>query len=47
MATSQALWMTIHGVTSLLITKELEFPWSDKNLLIDIAIAGAVKGLLR
>jgi AcrR family transcriptional regulator len=47
MAVSQALWMTIHGITSLLITKEREFPWSDKNRLIDIAIDGAVKGLLR
>ncbi|MGA2115214.1 MAG: TetR/AcrR family transcriptional regulator [Bryobacteraceae bacterium] len=47
MAASQALWMTVHGVTSLLITKEHEFPWSDKNRLIDIAIEGAAKGLLR
>lgn len=47
MAVSQALWMTIHGITSLLITKEREFPWCDKNLLLDMTIDGAVKGLLR
>ncbi|MGP8247339.1 MAG: TetR/AcrR family transcriptional regulator [Bryobacteraceae bacterium] len=47
MAISQALWMTVHGITSLLITKEREFPWIDKNRLIDMTIDAAVKGLLR
>jgi hypothetical protein len=47
MAISQVLWMSIHGVTSLLITKEREFPWIDKSRLIDTAIDGAVAGLLR
>jgi AcrR family transcriptional regulator len=47
MVVSQALWMTVHGVTSLLITKQGEFPWGDQNRLIDTAIDGAVTGLLR
>lgn len=47
MAVSQALWMTVHGVTSLLISKEGEFPWGDKNRLIDMTIDGALTGLLR
>jgi AcrR family transcriptional regulator len=47
MAVSQALWVTVHGVTSLLITKQGQFPWVGQNVLIDMTIAGAVKGLLR
>jgi len=47
MAVSQALWVTVHGITSLLISKEREFPWIDKSRLIDITIDAAVTGLLR
>ena len=47
MAVSQALWMTVHGITSLLITHEEKIPWVDKDRLIEMTIEGAVKGLLR
>jgi AcrR family transcriptional regulator len=47
MAVSQALWMTVHGITSLLISKDREFPWVDKNRLIDMTIDSAIQGLLR
>lgn len=38
------LWMTVHGVTSLLIAKP-EFPWPDRQLLIDHALVTCAAGL--
>jgi AcrR family transcriptional regulator len=40
------LWMTVHGITSLLIAKP-EFPWPDRQQLIDHAIATCAVGLRR
>lgn len=42
--TSQTLWATIHGITSLFIVNP-EFPWVDKNELIDEVIETAIRGL--
>ena len=43
---SQVLWAGIHGVTSLLITVgEDEFPWVERNQLIDETIETLVRGL--
>jgi AcrR family transcriptional regulator len=41
---TRALWSTIHGITSLLI-KFPEFPWGDRDALIDTVIDTAVDGL--
>jgi AcrR family transcriptional regulator len=41
---SQALWATIHGVTSLLITHQ-KFPWVDRDQLIDTVIETAIAGM--
>lgn len=43
-ATSQALWAAIHGLTSLLILHP-DFPWVDRDLLIDRLIGTVVDGL--
>lgn len=43
-ATSQVLWATIHGITSLLIALPA-FPWVDRERLIDQVIATAIDGL--
>jgi AcrR family transcriptional regulator len=47
--TSQALWMCVHGVTSLLITRYGEhdhyFPWLDKKHLIDSSLDLLLSGL--
>ncbi|MBI1747867.1 MAG: TetR/AcrR family transcriptional regulator [Acidobacteria bacterium] len=42
--TSQAIWSAAHGVTSLLIAHH-EFPWVEKNKLIDHLIEMLIKGL--
>jgi AcrR family transcriptional regulator len=42
--TSQALWATIHGVTSLLIVHP-EFPWVGEDEVIDEVIEMAIRGL--
>jgi hypothetical protein len=44
--TSQALWATIHGVTSLLIGHS-DFPFVNKNKLIDCVIDTMIEGLKR
>ncbi len=43
-ATSQVLWSTVHGVTSLLIAYP-DFPWVDKEKLIDQMIDMIIEGL--
>ncbi|MBT5875439.1 MAG: TetR/AcrR family transcriptional regulator [Candidatus Latescibacteria bacterium] len=42
--TGQALWGAMHGVTSLLISYP-DFPWVDKNTLINTAIDIMIDGL--
>jgi AcrR family transcriptional regulator len=44
-ATTQALWSAIHGVTSLLIVHP-DFPWVDKNKLIDHTIGLVTDSLM-
>lgn len=44
-AISQSLWMTIHGVTALLITKP-DFPWVKKDKLIEMTVNSVLDGLL-
>jgi AcrR family transcriptional regulator len=41
---SQALWATIHGVTSLVIAHP-KFPWADRERLIDTVIENAIAGM--
>jgi AcrR family transcriptional regulator len=43
-AIAQALWATIHGLTSLLIAHP-RFTWVDRNHLIDTLIQNALNGL--
>lgn len=43
-AISQALWAAIHGVTSLLILHP-NFPWVDRDVLVDRLIHMAIDGL--
>ncbi len=43
-ATSQAIWMAIHGATSLLITDQ-EFPWVERHKLIGHLIDTLIIGL--
>ncbi len=43
-ATAQAMWATIHGLTSLLIAHP-KFRWVERNHLIDTLIENAVNGL--
>jgi len=43
-ATAQAMWATIHGLTSLLIAHP-KFQWVERNHLIDTLIENAVNGL--
>ncbi len=43
-ATGQALWSAVHGVTLLLIDFS-DFPWSDKDKLIDMVIDTMIEGL--
>jgi AcrR family transcriptional regulator len=42
---AQSLWVTVHGVTSLLIVKP-GFPWVDKDRLIEQVINNALQGLV-
>jgi len=42
--TCQALWAVVHGITSLLIMKP-DFPWTDKDQVINHTIDIAVDGL--
>lgn len=44
--TSQVLWASLHGLTSLLITLR-EFPWAGKQRLIDHLIGTLIDGLRR
>ena len=44
--TSQVLWVTIHGITSLPIALP-KFPWVDREPLIDRVIDTAIDGLRR
>jgi AcrR family transcriptional regulator len=44
--TSQVLWATIHGITSLLITLP-KFPWVDREVLVERAIGTTIDGLRR
>src|SRR5947209_8284225 len=41
--TSQALWAAIHGLTALLVTYP-QYPWVDRDTLIDTLIDGAIAG---
>jgi AcrR family transcriptional regulator len=41
---SQAVWTAIHGVVSLLIARP-EFPWVERERLIDVVVAGALRTL--
>ena len=43
-ALTQIIWAGGHGITSLLITKP-DFPWADKNRLIDLMIDVFIEGL--
>jgi AcrR family transcriptional regulator len=43
-ASAQALWATIHGLTSLLIAHP-RFPWLDRDHVIDTLIAQAMNGI--
>jgi AcrR family transcriptional regulator len=44
MAVSQVLWVSIHGLTSLLITHGDRFPWIERDRLIDLTISTVVNG---
>lgn len=44
--TSQILWVTIHGITSLLIVRP-NFPWVGRESLIDQVLDTAISGLGR
>jgi AcrR family transcriptional regulator len=44
--TSQVLWACVHGITSLLIAKP-DFPWLERNKLIDELVETALAGITR
>jgi len=44
MVLAQAAWTALHGITSLLITKT-EFPWVDRDVLIESAVETLIRGL--
>jgi len=44
--TSQILWVTIHGITSLLIARPT-FPWIERDRLIEQVLDTAIRGLGR
>lgn len=44
--TSQILWVTIHGITSLLIVRPT-FPWIERDSLIEQVLDTAIRGLGR
>jgi AcrR family transcriptional regulator len=41
---SQTVWTTLHGLVSLLIARP-EFPWVDRELLIDSVVQGALSAI--
>jgi AcrR family transcriptional regulator len=41
---SQAMWASVHGLTSLLVAK-CRFPWTDREALIDTLVDGMIHGL--
>ncbi len=43
---TQALWTSMHGVTSLLITHKA-FPWAPQDRLIDAVVDGVIEGMRR
>jgi len=43
-ATAQIAWATIHGLTSLMISKP-HYPWVERNHLIDLLIGNVMRGL--
>ena len=44
MVLTQTAWTAMHGITSLLITMK-EFPWVDKDVLIESAVETLVRGV--
>jgi AcrR family transcriptional regulator len=42
---TQMLWSAMHGLTSLLILNNWDFPWADKNALISHTIETVLQGL--
>ena len=44
LAVSQVLWVSIHGLVSLLITHGDHFPWIERNRLIEMTIGTVVQG---
>ncbi len=42
---SQALWTSMHGITSLLIIRQ-QFPWVDREELIECVIENSIRGFL-
>jgi AcrR family transcriptional regulator len=40
------LWVLVHGITSLLISKP-DFPWPDRNALVDGLLDACLRGLAR
>jgi hypothetical protein len=42
---ASGLWMLVHGITSLLITKP-DFPWPDPKVLVDHILATYAAGLM-
>jgi AcrR family transcriptional regulator len=44
LAISQSLWMVTHGITSLLISFGADFPWVERDRLIDLTVENALRG---
>jgi hypothetical protein len=44
MMLAQASWAVMHGITSLLIT-QMDFPWVDKEGLIQSVVEALVRGV--
>lgn len=44
---SQALWSSVHGITSLLITHDRGFPWVEKKQLITFVVDTAISGVAK
>jgi len=42
--TAQAVWATVHGLTSLMIAKP-NYPWADRDRLIDTLLGNLMRGL--
>jgi len=43
---SQGIWSAVHGITSLLIVRP-DFPWEEKDKLLDHIIQTLIRGLLK